>query len=266
MSEQHDELRWRDGAAPIEGLAQTLVAYSRQGASDAELARLRAALSPQLARPTSHAPNGELGWSSMARLGTWVSVALLGAAAVWNMIRPDAEPVASLGRRSPAPVVAPRAAPLPDVIDVTDAPSVPLSTAGTVPPRTLEGPSARKAKPAAPELALAPAPAAAPALSVEAELELLRKAQSALNHSASTALALASEHAQLYPNGAFAEEREMLRIEAELTLGHRRSALERAKAFSERFGRSTYRARIERLLGAHEALEDREASSADRTY
>ena len=74
-----------------------------------------------------------------------------------------------------------------------------------------------RSKPKAAASALTPAAPAVEPRSVEAELELLRDAQRAPDRSARTALALAEQQAQLYPQGTFVEEREMLRIEAELT-------------------------------------------------
>lgn len=259
MSEQ-DHKRWREGAAPIAGLSEALVAYGDKGASDAELARLQAALAPQLARPTVSAPGAARGWSSVARIGTWVSVALIGTATIWNVDGRDATEPSRAEPRVPPPAVVQPDAPAHEVIAAPEPSPVaePAAPAATSRPRI-------QAKQAAPVVAAAEPLAPAPTLSIEAELELLRKAQSALNRSASTALAIAEEHAQLYPEGAFVEEREMLRIEAELTLGQRSTALTRAKAFSERFGRSTYRARIERLLAAHDALKDKETSAGERT-
>jgi hypothetical protein len=264
MSEQ-ERKRWREGAAPIAGLSEAMVAYSEKGASDAELARLHAALASQLARPTTSATGAVRGWSSIARIGTWVSVAVIGAASIWNVNGRDAaEPRSGAETRALAPAVVLHEAPAQAVVASPEPSPEPSPVAAPAEPVVAPRPRVQ-AKPTAAVIATAEPQAPAPTLSVEAELELLREAQSALNRSASTALALAEEHAQLYPHGAFVEEREMLRIEAELTLGQRSTALARAKAFSERFGRSTYRARIERLLAAHDALKDKETSADDRT-
>jgi hypothetical protein len=258
MSEQ-DSKRWREGAAPVAGLSEAMVAYSEKGSSDAELARLQAALAPQLARPTVSATGEVRGWQSVARIGTWMSVALIGAAAIWNVDGRDAAEPSRAEPRALPPAVVPQEAAVHAVI----AAPAPAPVAQPAPPAVPARPRIQVKQ--APAIATVEPQAPVPVLSIEAELELLRKAQSALNRSASAALALAEEHAQLYPQGAFVEEREMLRIEAELTLGQRNTALARAKAFSERFGRSTYRARIERLLAAHDALKDKETDTDDHT-
>lgn len=252
MSHSSDS-RWKAGA-PIEGLSETLVALSAQRASDAEVARLEKALAAQLAAPTRSALGGGAGaaWWSFGRSWPWLSVLLLGLAATWQLMPRD-EVVAprvrvvqpALATPAPAAVTAPAA-----IVQPEPAPSE-LAPVVKSPAKRVT--RAAEIKPAAP-------------VSPEAELALLRKAQSALNRSARTALTIADEHAQLYPNGIFVQEREMLRIEAELTLGKRREALERAHAFSERFRSSTYRGRIDRLLETHRSLKKQETAAPDGTH
>jgi hypothetical protein len=250
------ETRWKAGA-PIEGLSETLVALSAQRASAVEVARLEEALAAQLAAPTRSVIGGSGGaasWLSFGRTWPWVSAVLLGLAASWQLT-PAGEvqaPRVEIKAKAPA-FVAPQA---PAVIE--DAPAVQLD----LPPSEPALAAKSLAKRAARVTDRAPSVPATP----EAELALLREAQSALNRSASAALALADEHARLDPSGIFVQEREMLRIEAELTLGKRREALERAHDFSERFGSSTYRARIDRLLEAHRSLKEREPPEAERTH
>jgi hypothetical protein len=251
------DTRWK-ASAPIDGLPETLVALSEQRASAAEVARLENALAAQLATPTRSLISGGAGaasWLSFGRTWPWVSAVLLGLAATWQLM-PRGEVSA------PAVVEAPPARVLPAAPAVIAAPAA----VHPEPPPREPVPAVKSAAKHIARIVEEPARVApiAPA-SAEEELALLRRAQSALNRSASTALTLADEHAQLYPNGIFVQEREMLRIEAELTLGKRREALERAHAFAERFGSSTYRARIDRLLEAHRSLKERETPEAERT-
>lgn len=260
-TDARDLARWKTGAAPIDGLSDALVALSNANAGDAELERLRGALATQLAAPTRSVADGSsagaLSWWTWSRVWPWLSVVALGAS-LWTVVTHDSQPAR---RNRAAEVQRPIAAPKASASTAAIAPALDaspsLSPVPTAAPSSPRSTTKRKAS--------VPAQVAGPALTPETELLLLRKAQSALNRSASAALALADEHAQLYPNGVFVEEREMLRIEAELTLGKRREALARAHAFSERFGRSTYRARIDRLLASQRALKVREAPTPAST-
>jgi hypothetical protein len=257
MSNPRNVARWRSGDTSIEGLSEALVALSTAHASDAELARLQAALAPQLAAPTRSLPGGAsvgaLAWLSSARVWPWLSVVVIGIAATWLFAshRPQTAPQST--PHVPQPMVARQPSASPPLAE-SRAVQAPAPAAK---PASARGASKRRAA----AVSLAPSEPLAP----EAELALLQRAQSALNRSASAALELAAEHARLYPNGLFAQEREMLCIEAELKLGKRRDALTRAHAFSERFGRSTYRARIDRLLASHSALKDQEIVPPERT-
>jgi hypothetical protein len=80
------------------------------------------------------------------------------------------------------------------------------------------------------------------------ELKLLTRARRMLPSRPQTTLALSGEHAQLYPRGALAEEREVLAIEALLKLGRASEARQRARAFMRQFSGSGQRARLNALL------------------
>jgi hypothetical protein len=249
--------RWRSGGPPIEGLSEALTALSAARASDAELARLRAALAPQLSAPTRRALGGAspsaLGWLSSTRVWPWLSMVMIGIATIWLLRSQSSEP--ALPSAPPArqsTVVRHVTADPPFGPSASVQPAAPASK-----PVRARSVSKRRAAAASqsPDKPLAP----------EAELALLQRAQSALNRSASAALELAAEHTRSYPNGLFAQEREMLCIEAELKLGKRREALTRAHAFAARFGRSTYRARIDRLLASYSALKDQEIVEPEGT-
>jgi hypothetical protein len=95
------------------------------------------------------------------------------------------------------------------------------------------------------------APEVAPAAAEpdpEGELALLQRAQAALDADPGTTLALAGEHLRAYPDGVFAQERELLAIEALLKLRRRAPAVERARAFVQRFPSSPHGRRVRALL------------------
>jgi Tfp pilus assembly protein PilF len=62
------------------------------------------------------------------------------------------------------------------------------------------------------------------------------------------ALTLANEHASSYPRGTFAQERDMLRIEALTRLGERESAARYARAFRKQYPDSAHLQRLDALL------------------
>lgn len=263
MSDERDTKRWRAGASPIAGLTEALIALSAERASDAELAQLHERVAPQLAAPSmggAGAAASASAWWSASRLWPWLSAALIGIGAMWSIVGvdgaqhdPTSSPVIGPAVTQPARATAHVATPPKPV------PAPPELGSPELPP----APAARTTSKRAPHFSAEPP--ADVQLTAEGEIELLREAQRALNRSASTALTLADEHARLYPKGVFVQEREMLRIEAELKLGKRAQALARAHAFSERFAQSTYRARIERLLAAHRTLKNREAEAPGAT-
>jgi hypothetical protein len=96
----------------------------------------------------------------------------------------------------------------------------------------------------------------APSVSPEAELRLLQPAQDRLEREPSVALALAEQHARLYPHGLFAQEREILAIEALLKLRQRPAAVSRAQAFVERYPDSAHARRVRALLERSQPTND----------
>ena len=265
MSDERTTTRWRESGSPVAGLSEALVALSATGASEGELAKLQAALAPQLAQPTTSATGSTAAaaksWLSFVHVRPWLSVVLIGfgLATMWRVVEQRAPRTEQAATPTRSPMV-------PQEVRANAVVKVATPVINAQPATPAPAAAAPSARVAIKRAASAPQPEPPrPTLSAEAELELLRKAQSALNHSASGALALADEHAQLYPEGIFAQEREMLRIEAELKLGKREQALIRANDFSQRFARSTYRARIEKLLATHRALKNREGELPERT-
>jgi hypothetical protein len=92
--------------------------------------------------------------------------------------------------------------------------------------------------------AVAPDPAA--------EIVLITRAQGLIERQPVAALAVLLEHAQRFPHGLLAEERDVLRFDAERTLGHSVQALADAQAFLQQHPGSTQARRIERWLAAQQ--------------
>jgi hypothetical protein len=87
------------------------------------------------------------------------------------------------------------------------------------------------------------------------EVELVGRAQKALRAEPARALALTSEHRQLYPRGTLAQEREVLAIEALAALGQGDAARARAAAFESASPGSPYAVRVARAIKKVAAAE-----------
>lgn len=98
----------------------------------------------------------------------------------------------------------------------------------------------------------APAPVrrarATPASDPPAELELLDRARRVMANNPARALMLSEEHRQQYAQGQFAEERELLAIEALVGLHKRDAAERRARAFSRAHPNSVHADRLALIL------------------
>jgi hypothetical protein len=101
-----------------------------------------------------------------------------------------------------------------------------------------------------PPAAAVPEAIAPPALQdPKSELDLLRRAQAALRrHDSSAALELVDQHAHDYPQGVFAQEREVLAVQALLKKQCRPEAIARAQQFIGRFADSSYAFRMRSLI------------------
>jgi hypothetical protein len=82
----------------------------------------------------------------------------------------------------------------------------------------------------------------------ESELELLAHAQRKLANNPSAALVLLHQHRERYAQGAFAEERDVLVLEALLQLGMMRELRGRARGFLDTYPSSAHRGRVRDLL------------------
>jgi hypothetical protein len=195
---------------------------------DDDLQRLRAKLG-ELPAVTAKAL-GAGGAAKAAGLGgkaatlTAMGVLIIAIAIAYRQRGP--EPAA------PAPARVPAVAP---ATVTTPEPAVALEPAVVEPASAvIDAPAPRKvarAKAPVPQ----PHPIAAPAPAEPKELELLMAAQDALEASPQRALGLLDQHAQLYPTGNFALEREALAIDTLRKLGRVSTAQARARAFIVRF-------------------------------
>jgi hypothetical protein len=87
---------------------------------------------------------------------------------------------------------------------------------------------------------------------VDAEVALLRRAQEAANKDPARALALLEQHAREFPNGAFADVREVHRAEALCALGKRKQARAVARGFLRKYPGSHSAGRMRRICGDEE--------------
>jgi hypothetical protein len=241
MTGPREPMRWADlGADGPPQLAHDIRVMRGERASAPQLASLERRLGPQLAAPT-------FGRASSATTGIGakllVSLAITCAVGVAVLVRPQHDasraPAASQRPRRPAPPAAPAPqvarVPADDGIAPAPAPApVPSPVAGTV-DRRRTGP-----RPADRDVVVAPAP--------ESELALLRRAQGALDGDPAAALALTDQHARDYPRGLFAQEREVLAIEALLKLRRKPAAVDRAAQFMRSFAQSPHARRVRALL------------------
>lgn len=89
----------------------------------------------------------------------------------------------------------------------------------------------------------------------ESEVALLTRAEQALDRSPTRALQVLQEHAQRFPSGMLVQEREILRIDAEMALGRGPAAAARARELLKRFPDSAHRHRFALLLGSQKKTE-----------
>lgn len=130
--------------------------------------------------------------------------------------------------------------------------------ASTPEPRATPAPAMRARRERAVSHRRNDSPVVAPAhaaVDPDAELALLTRAEQALELKPALTLAILGEHAQRFPEGVLAQEREILSIDAELALGRKVAASARARGFLLRFPSSPHRHRFESMLGAQPQVE-----------
>ncbi|HMJ10048.1 MAG TPA: hypothetical protein VK524_01520 [Polyangiaceae bacterium] len=245
-----DPVRLTDPAAQMApAVASALSALRARRADPADVRELAERLARELAAPS-------VAGSELAG-GLWVKTLLggvltlaLGFAAWHQLAAPAQREHAGRPTQMAAPAaeaIAPRAA----VAQPDRAPALPVA-----PPSRRGVKSAASAFGATPRASPPPATRTRPTKSApaaarphpEREIELLQRAQAALDADPATTLALAREHLRAHPDGVFAQERELLAIEALLKLRQRARAVERAQAFVQRFPASPHGRRVRALL------------------
>jgi hypothetical protein len=213
--------RWLDEPEDLpEDLLAGMHAYADLGPSEAQLAQLRVGVRLRTVRATTGVLKGI------------AILALLSGLAGWAWTRGE------VPRTEPARTPATGASAVPSPIEVPS----PFEEPAAVGPL----PSVQAPAPAPPRKLKRTAPiveASDPA----AELALLRRARRALAVAPETSLALAAEHARDFPRGTFAEERELIAIEA-LAQTDRAAAAARAQSFATRYPNSLHAARIQVVL------------------
>ncbi len=156
------------------------------------------------------------------------------------------EPPAVTAQASIAPTVTPAEPPASTA--VTHVKTAATTTAPVTAPAALPAaPPATDVPPAAVVVAESPPPAQAPP--GESELALLDRARTRVGSDPAGAMRALDEHRARFPNGTFAQEREVLAIETLIRLGRRPEAKARADAFGRAFPTSAHRRRIAVLLG-----------------
>jgi len=252
--------RLLDGAGPSR-LASALARAEADLGSATDLARMRAKLAPHIAQASIGGSSvGQAGAASAAGkaalivAGTlvlagvaWLSYVATAPAAAPVKPRPMQVEAAVPAVAAPAkPVAPPVAASVPVPPRATDASREPHSAAAL--PRA--GSASRKPRPSERPAA----PSATATGDVEDELQLLRRAQDAIDTRPRAALDALDAHARAYPHGVFEQERESLAIDALRKLGRRHEAITRAHAFMARHPQSPHARRL--LSWLQSAAED----------
>lgn len=230
MADLNAPQRWVDRSEPglPSELLEGLRGCAEDGPSDAQRARMQESL---LRRVGGAAPAA--GSSALLKLAALTVVAGLVAGGLWWLE----------GQPTPAPsalasVPAPSAAHVPEPAPEASA---------SLPPAEPTG--APAAAPSARTKAVARAGKGAPPADAAGELELLKRARRALGSAPERSLELASEHARTYGEGRFAQERELLALEALVRLQRVDEARRRAARFAARYPGSAHLPRLDVLVG-----------------
>jgi hypothetical protein len=190
-----------------------------------------------------------VGWTELHRGEAPRTVPTVEVVPASSVAVPVLPPLVSPPQAQPVPADDTPAAGSPP--SATQPPSVPsahavASPASTPAPTTPSPEVTTPSVPAGVSPVGGPAPSQAPA---ESELALLDRARATLAVDPAGAMRVLDEHRARFPGGAFAQEREVLAIEALVRLGRRQDAMARADAFARAFPGSAHRRRIAVLLG-----------------
>jgi len=215
--------------------------------TETQLHRLALALAPYWATPAAGASTTALGASGAKAVG----VLLIGGAALgggaWVALSGAPAPAEDPAR---APAVRPASQAGPQVRSSADLAQPPTSPSravelGSEPGEpSSQAPAVLRSAPKAPVIPPRSGSARTTTPSAPSEAQLLQAAQALLRNDPRRALALAREHERRFPNGALAQEREVITIEALGRLGRERDARARADEFRSRYPDSAHRRRV----------------------
>jgi hypothetical protein len=255
MTEQ-DPKRWLDSDAQGDGALRDLLDAGRaERPSAAQLGALAKRLGPPFDGPGSGGGGGggtTSGVPAAAASGlTTVGVAaaaILVLCGLWAwQSRSENEASAHAQRRAPieAGRVEPRPPPPAAAAEPAQAPEPQLVTPQAVPPGVVPGP--RREPVHAPAAKRAQRPALAPN-DAGAELELIERANRQLRDAPAQALVTIAEHEQRFPASQFAQERELIAIEALIATGQREPARVRGERFLARYPASSHARKVRALI------------------
>jgi hypothetical protein len=220
-----------DDPATSAELREGLAALGRQAIPTDVLARIAANVASAPTPPASAS-----GAPVAGKIGLVAGAAALAVGAVVLFANPS---------QTPAPT-APAAASSRRAIETAPQVAQPAPPETTSVPATPVSPKASAFS--ATSVSASPKPSAA-AAALPDEATLFRQAGDALRAGeASRTLALVDELERRFPSGTFAQEREVLRIEALTRVGREDEARARARAFLSAHPESAHRPRLERLL------------------
>lgn len=239
MTSLEEPTRWTDMDELPESLLSDLSTYRDHGPSEAQVSRMLEAL----AEPARSGRAAEIARSSDTRLWKWggaiVTAALVGLIS-WNALfgspaetptptRTEVPPQAAPARPPRMPtIVEPNPNAPTTVVEPTKAEEI--ASQGTVKQRTrIQGSAKPNSDPAA-------------------ELSILTRARRLLASAPEQSLALTEEHRSHYPKGVFAEERELLAVEALVKLARPADAQTRGRVFLRTHPGSAHGERVRVLL------------------
>jgi hypothetical protein len=256
-----DPTRLRDDPDQPQGLRDLLDHSVRDVGSKADIAKTAAKLLPLVGAGTlGVTATGVAKASIWAGKGWWVASVVAGGVATAGVAVLTSGPTekAAVAVQSGEPAMAtarkvaaaPRAseASLPEAAPEVMAPEIiaPRSVV-KIQPRTAASPPPLVAESATASPPIASTPSGSVS-TLPSESQLLGTAQSSLASDPARALKLTAEHHQLFPRGAFTQEREVIEIDALYRLGRKTEADRRATQFIARNPGSSYARRVKELM------------------
>lgn len=243
---QDDPVRWLEQPSQLSSeLARAMSRYAEHGPGAELHAAQRAALLRKLGAP-SLAPSAQ----GLAGAGSWSRSALLFGTLVlaatcwwWFSSAGPVQPVVS--KRAPLAPAALTSAPAPGP---TASPRFDVAPVQSAPPVSNGGASEAGAPPIAPPRTATHRARTVTRSGAEDELALLARARRTLRSAPRETLRMTELHRRRFTAPAFAQERELLAIEALVRGGEHAQAAERARRFEERYPRSLHRERLRVLL------------------